>query len=156
MCTLVPLIDAAAPACARQSFGFLPAHCVITPSRVCLSQVDSKLSEELLRQEVAEATGSCLEAARVEAAQCRAAAAAEACGIRADLEARIAQAAAAAEAGGRAAAEKMSTVEAKVRICPLLRPRLTTRCVPTLPGQLKALPLTPPAAALRGVTEFNA
>lgn len=77
--------------------------------------MDSKLAEELLRQEVAEATGSCLEAAKAEATGTKAHLTAQIRDLRSDLEGKVGEVAVKAAVEGRAAMDKVASVESKVR-----------------------------------------
>jgi hypothetical protein len=77
-------------------------------------KVDSKLAEELLRQEVAEATSSCLDAARAEASKARAASAAAVEELRSKVAAAAAEAAAAAQEAERSSAARVDELESTV------------------------------------------
>jgi hypothetical protein len=93
-------------------------HSCSLPSKLILgfnstpSQVDAKLGEELLRQEVAEAARGASDAARAEAAGTRAQLGAALRDAKGDLEARLAAAEAAAAEGAAAASERAAVVSA--------------------------------------------
>jgi hypothetical protein len=76
------------------------------------AQVDSKLSEELLRQEVTESLRSCLEAAQSDAADARSSLTTQLRDLRSDHEGRISAAAAAATEGTLVAGERVAAVGA--------------------------------------------
>jgi len=73
-------------------------------------QVDAKLAEEMLRLELSEATASCLDAARSEAAEANGKLVAQLRDLRSNLEGGLGEAA----ARGRGVGERVGAVEAQV------------------------------------------